>query len=178
MKIGIVIIIVGLVAVTGIAMADKQPGAVMAVDQNGLDQLYPTTEVYIKSSKNLAPSSPFTWDIYDKDVTCPPGEVISPEIGCAKFLWHGDGGSTNGNGEIIPYQDTGWSIPDGDYADHPYKLRVTIYPVSDPLQGNAEYADVYTKIDSFEPIPEMRTLILTSVGILGILLISRKYRRK
>lgn len=171
MKIGIVMTIAVLIAMTGVAVADKQPGAVMAVNSGGLDQFYPTTDVYIKGV-NLAPDSPFTWAIYDKDVTCPPESVLGPEIGCAKLLHSGTGGTTDGSGEIVPYQDAGWSIPNGDYKGHHYKLIVTIDPSS------PKYADVYTKVDSFEPIPEASTMVLTSMGIFGVLFISRKYGKK
>ncbi len=170
MKIGIVMTIAVLIIMTGVAIADKQPGAVMAVNSEGLDQFYPTTDVYIKGV-NLAPNSPFTWDIYDMDVTCPPG-VVRQGIGCSVLLHSGTGGTTDGSGEITPYQNAGWSIPNGDYQGHHYKLVVTIDP------SGSQYADVYTKVDSFAPIPEADTVVLTSMGIFGILLISRKYGQK
>ncbi len=173
MKIGISIAIVILtILLTGVVMADKQPGAVMAVDQNGVDnKLYPTTEIYIKGV-NLENNTAFKWDIFDMAVTCPP-ETTQPEIGCAKLLYHGSGGMTAGDGSISPYQDSGWAIPNGDYAKHPYKLLVTIGPTNQ--NQHPVPALFYTKIDSFEPIPELPVVGLTAIGLFGLLLLRKKY---
>ena len=171
MKIGIITIMI-LAAMSGLAMADPQPGAVMAVDQNGLDKFYPTTEVYIKGV-NLEGNTAFEWDIYDMDVTCPP-ETVKQGIGCAKLLKHGSGGTTSSDGSITPYQDSGWAIPNGDYAGHPYKLVVKVGP-TDQNQHPAP-ALFYTKIDSFEPIPEIATIGLVSAGLFGLVLL-RKYKK-
>lgn len=175
MKIWLITAIAVFITLSGPVMADKNPGAVMAVDQNGVDdKLYPTTEIFIKGVGLLGDTA-FEWDIYDMAVTCPP-ETVDPGIGCSKLLKHGSGGMTSNDGSITPYQDSGWSIPDGDYVGHPYKLVVTVGPTDQSLHPTP--ALFYTKTDSFNPVPEASTMILTIMGIFGIFMVSRKYRQK
>lgn len=171
----IIATIVILIAISGLAIAqgdpDAQPGAVNASTSSGDDvNLFPGTAIYIKGH-SLVPNTAFEWKIFDKEVTCPPGTVNpDPKIGCAMELAGGSGGSTNGNGEIPPYP-TGWSIPDGVEAGHDYKLWVKLGPTSD-----LHYADFYVKIDSFDPIPEIATAGLITVGLFGLVLL-RKYKK-
>lgn len=167
--------IVILIAMSGLAFAqgdpNKQPGAVMVSTSSGDDvNLFPGTAIYIKGH-SLANDTAFEWKIFDKEVTCPPGVVNpDPKVGCAVELAQGSGGSTNANGEIPPYP-TRWSIPDGVDAGHDYKLWVRIGPTTDP-----HYADFYVKIDSFEPISEIATAGLVTVGLFGLVLL-RKYKK-
>lgn len=174
MKIGIVIVIMILTIMSGLVMAQPQPGAVMAVDQNGIDdKFYPTADVYIKGVK-LEGNTAFVWDIYDMDVTCPP-ETHKEGIGCSKLLWHGSGGMTSSDGSITPYQDSGWAIPDGDVIGHPYKLVVTIGPTNQ--DQHPPPALFYTAKDSFEPIPEIATVGLVTAGLIGIVLLIQIKRK-
>jgi len=168
----IIMIALAMTVMIGLAEAASQPGGVQACDINGDDEhLTPGTLIYYKSNGNLVGSSSTSWEIYDKDVTCPP-ETVTPEIGCAKLLKSGSGGSTNPDGSISPPIATTWSIPSDDYPGHHYRLIVTIGPNA----GN--YEEFYTKNDSFEPVPELNPMLLTSAGLLGIVLVSRKYRSK
>jgi hypothetical protein len=168
MKTNIIVAIVVMIAMTGLAVADKQPGAVMASDVDGDDtNLYPGTAIYIKGV-NLAPDTPFSWEIYDMAAGC---SNPIPGIGCGTLVNSGTGGSTNSDGDISPPYPTGWSIPTPDYNGHDYKLVTTIDP-EDP-----EYADIYTKVDTLVPVPELTTIGLVSVGIVGLFLVSRKYRK-
>lgn len=68
-----------------------------------------------------------------------------PGIGCGTLVNSGSGGTTNGDGLISPPYPTGWSIPDGDYAGHNYKLIVTFGANDEP------YATFYTKVDTLLP---------------------------
>lgn len=137
-------------------------GAVFAVNSAGNDiDLHPTTEIYIYGH-TLANNTQFSWKIYDM-ATGGQGTLVNS----------GSGGMINSDGKIIPYQNSGWSIPDGDYVGHPYRLKVKIGPLDEECDR-----EFYTKVDSFEPIPEASTMVLASMGIFGILFISRKYGKK
>lgn len=158
-----------LIAMIGTVNALLPRGAVMAVDVNGdAVNLFPGTPIYIKGV-NLAPNELFSWKIYDmEDPSC----VSQPVIGCGVEVNSGvsDPRRTDTGGDIKnPYEPSGWSIPDPDFAGHNYKLIVTIgYD-----RGVTEF---YTKIDSLEPIPEFNTAILTSIGMLGLIFVSRRYK--
>lgn len=166
-RIGIATIVI-LAAMLGLAAGDPQPGAVMASDISGDDtNLYPGIDIYIKGH-HLAPGAAFSWEIYDMEAGC---VSPSPGIGCGTLVNSGSGGTINSDGTISPPYPTGWNIPDGDYNGHKYKLVVTIGP-NDP-----EYAEYYTKVDSLAPVPELGTIALVSAGIVGLLLVSRKYRK-
>lgn len=168
MKTCIAMAIVAMIAMTGLAMADKQPGAVMASDVNGEDtNVFPTTPIYIKGH-HLVPNTAFSWEIYDMDAGC---TQTIPGIGCGTLVNSGSGGTTDANGDISPPYPTGWSIPNGDYSGHDYKLIVTFGPNESP------YANFYTKVDTLIPVPELSTIILMSAGLLGIFLIARKYKK-
>lgn len=169
MKKVISIAIVLLIATIGIATADKQTGAVMASDINGDDtNIYPETDIYIKGV-NLAPDTSFSWEIYDMDAGC---TTSIPGIGCGTKVNESSGGSTNGDGDISPPYPTGWSIPNGDYSGHDYKLIVTFGPNDSP------YATFYTKVDTLTPVPEIATIGLVSAGLVGLFLVARKRRNK
>lgn len=158
-----------LIAMIGTTNALLPVGAVMAVDINGdAVNLFPGTSIYIKGV-NLAPNELFSWEIYDmEDPSCVP----RPVIGCGVEVNSGvsDPRRTDTGGDIKdPYHPAGWSIPDPDTPGHKYKLMVTIgYD-----KGVTEF---YTKIDTLEPVPEFNTAILTSIGILGLIFVSRKYK--
>lgn len=167
MKYKILVIIATLVAMIGFAAGEPQPGAVMASDASGDDvNLYPGTAIYIKGH-HLAPNSPFSWEIYDMDAGC---VTPIPGIGCGALVNSGSGGTTDGGGLISPPYPTGWSIPNGDYAGHDYKLIVTFGPNDEP------YATFYTKVDTLLPVPELSTVALISAGLIGLFFVSRKYR--
>lgn len=175
MKIGKIVLIVMLVltVVTIPAVApNAQPGKVMASDSTGDDKnLFPGTAIYIKGdvTDKPPPNVPFSWEIYDME---DPNCQTIPGIGCNTKVNSGSNGMTDANGDISPPHPTGWSIPQPDYQGHKYKLIVTFGPTNDP-----HFANFYTKVDSFNPIPELATIVLTSTGLLGIFFISRKYRR-
>lgn len=163
-----------------ITSATAQPtGAVFATDSTGNPDanLYPTTAIYI-SGHHLTADTPFIWKIYDKGTKTggdPPGcTVISEKVGCAIELAGGSGGKTTLDGLISPPYPTGWSIPNGIDDGHKYKLWVKFGPIPE----DEEEDDFYIKIDSFAPVPEASTMILTTMGIFGIFLASRKYRQK
>lgn len=168
LKYKILAIVAILIAIIGPAVGDKQPGAVMASDVNGDDtNIFPGTDIYIKGH-HLAPNSPFSWEIYDMDAGC---VNPIPGIGCGTLVNSGSGGTTDGNGDISPPYPTGWSIPDPDYNGHDYKLIVTFGPNDSP------YATFYTKVDTLIPIPELSTIALVSAGIVGLFLVSRRYKK-
>lgn len=170
-------ILIGILVLMAMAMpvmaGNAQPGKVMACDSTGDDiNLYPGTDIYIKGdiTDKPPPNVAFSWEIYDMEAGCPGGSI--PGIGCGTRVSSGAGGSTDANGDIWPPYPTGWSIPEPDHAGHKYKLIVTFGPTNDP-----HFANFYTKVDSFEPIPELATIALTSAGLLGIFLISRRDRK-
>ena len=164
-----------IVGMAGLAMAAPQPGAVFATDSTGNPDanLFPGTEIFVAGTHLVAGSS-FDWDIYDMDVTCPPETVYPGPVGCAKPLKHGTGGVIAADGTITPPKDSGWAIPNGAYANHPYKLVVTIGPTNQNLHPPP--ALFYTKVDSFAPVPELATGILVSAGLLGLVLVRRKHK--
>ncbi len=174
MKIGIMISIAVLTAMIGLAAADIKPtGAVMGVSQSGSDTLFPTSDVYIKAV-NLQPNMVFSWKIYDMNAA---GCSVIQGIGCGTLVNSGNSGSstTDSNGDIgpnsgPPFFPTGFSIPNGDFAGHPYKLVVY---VGSTTPANA----FYTKVDSLAPVPELSPIILVSAGLLGMVLVLRKYKR-
>lgn len=178
MKLGtkiVVAILTLLISITGIVTADPQPGAVFATDSTGNRDanLFPTMEIYITGIQ-LVGGSDFEWAIYDMAPTVPCINY-GPEIGCGLLVNSGTGGHVNTDGTIDPPKDSGWIIPNGDYAGHPYKLAVTIGPTDQKLHPAP--ALFYTKIDSFEPVPELKTMGLMSVGIIGLVLLVKRYKK-
>lgn len=170
-KINTIIAMLILIFMSGLTSADPnaQPGAVFATDSSGDDEnIYPGTAIYI-TGHSLTHETPFRWEIYDMEADCPGGTI--PGVGCGEKLSEGSGGSTNDEGYITPPYPTGWSIPEPDYGGHDYKLVVTFGPVDE-----CHYAEFYVKKDSFDPIPEIATAGLLTLGILGLVIL-RKYKK-
>jgi len=151
-------ILVVLLSTVGLVAGDPQPGAVFATDSSGDHiNLFPGTQIHINGHHH-ANNSSITWDIYDMEK--PSGSPI-PGVGDGTLL-HSGNGETDSTGHI-PNLDSGWRIPIDDHEGHQYKLLVTVGPNDEP------YADFYTKVDSFEPVPELSTIVLFSTGIIGLL---------
>lgn len=173
MRFGIKIFaVVAIMSMIGPAMAQQPTGAVMATDSTGNPDanLFPGTVIYIVGHHLLA-DAPFRWEIYDMDAGC-GGNPLPGPIGCGTLKSSGSGGTVNPDRTISPPFPTGWNLPEPDYNGHQYKLVVYIGTGPDQLP----FATFYTEVDSFAPVPEAATIVLTSAGIFGILLISRKYR--
>ncbi len=177
MKTQILTVII-LVVITMVGLATAQPppdvptGAVMATDSTGNPdaELYPGTAIYIVGH-TLLEGAPFRWEIYDMDAGC-GGNPLPGPVGCGTLVSSGSGGTVNADGTISPPFPTGWNLPEPDYNGHAYKLIVEI------STGTAQqpFTTFYTKVDSFDPIPEIATAGLVTVGLFGLVML-RKYRK-
>lgn len=163
----ILMIMVLFSMMTGIATAAS--GAVFAVNSTGYrsDFKLAGTAIYI-DGQQLPNGATFTWVIRDMDVLGPGGEIkASGSSGNTTTVNLGD----SQDAHIFPYFPTGWTIPNGDYNGHKYRLDVTF--------GATQMSASFTKKDSFETeIPEFPTVALPIAAVIGLVFFFQHKKKK
>lgn len=162
MRAEIMVVIAILIASVTLVIAQPGPEPYIVIDDN--DNKVKFNQLSVGDPWHVTMTDPSTGNLlYDFSGTIEDFGNQNPN----QFIWFSEvspGGLNNGIQKCIIK---------GSYNVH---AEVTHNGVTYEEDGSITVEEENTCEPPIDPIPELGTLILTSVGIFGILLISRKYR--